>query len=675
MAIIALAVAAVAASALLIPQSTAEAGSPAAGMNQSVSNYNDDILFRHGVHAWHESGYDGMTSTGTRLKVGIIDTGFDGWRMSARQGLLPNPPDLDDDDNTRVKTKCWILENDSWRSSDFEGCEAPNHGNPISDTHGTSVAETIAAIAPEVVFYISNAPDNDKQREAIEWMEDNDVVVINRSLHGNYLAPGNGTSYSDNSDIDNLKYVMEKSGSEVLFVNSAGNHGQVTWSGPYSDTNNNIYVDVRTVGGSDDHNYITLQEGDDVTVEMRWEDTWGTQSTAGATCNLNVGLYHISQNAWKEYSRQNQSGSNGDIPYDRMPFKVDTAADAGGYRVSIWRGNQCTDQPDWIQMRITGSDNGTLEYATQHGPLGNAPNDAHYQMASVQEATFNNANTDADYLVVTGSEPDFTKTTASNYGPTLGDDRQRPDIAASWCSNYNHAAGGIFCGTSQSAPVVSGLAVLIKEDDTTRTGKQIAAYLRGKADHANSGYDYGLGHGVAFLDGAALIKDDNGLPPALIRKNSTRTFRVLFSDPDATSGARISVGNNLSLNSSCTTTGRLSQEDADYGDTITIKGCSNGTSAITIRDATDSSVTYKSYSLKVQSTAVSDCDVDHRQLSAGGTWTAARIVDCKAWDIVYGQSANTDFSRLHTFSTPTTGAYKKYKFTLSLGGVVKITRG
>ena len=156
----ALAIVAVAASSLMLFGQSAEAVPPPAGMSQAVSDYNDDILFRHGVKAWHEKGYNGSYHDGSktvRLKVGIIDAGFDGWRMSSLQGLLPTPPDLDEDDNARVKTKCYIKTNNGvWKSSDFEGCEAPNHDKASDNTHGTSVAETIYAIAPEAVFYISN---------------------------------------------------------------------------------------------------------------------------------------------------------------------------------------------------------------------------------------------------------------------------------------------------------------------------------------------------------------------------------------------------------------------------------------------------------------------------------------------------------------------------------------
>ena len=136
-AVVLLALAVIIVSALSISSPLAEAGLPKTVASQAVSSYNDDVLFRHGLQVWHEKGYDGMTSGGDRLKVGIIDAGVDGWRMSARQGLLPEPPDLDEND--RVKVMCWIRSNGSWESSNFNGCEAPNHANTSDNTHGTSV--------------------------------------------------------------------------------------------------------------------------------------------------------------------------------------------------------------------------------------------------------------------------------------------------------------------------------------------------------------------------------------------------------------------------------------------------------------------------------------------------------------------------------------------------------
>lgn len=125
-------------------------------------------------------------------------------------------------------------------------------------TDGRAIPETIYPIAPEAVFYISNPPDGSAERDAIEWMEREGVIVINRSLHGSFEAPGDGNPYAgqSNTDIHNLRYIMQKRGSEVLFVNSAGNHGRFTWYGPYADSNSNRKVDMRVYSNSvGDYNY------------------------------------------------------------------------------------------------------------------------------------------------------------------------------------------------------------------------------------------------------------------------------------------------------------------------------------------------------------------------------------------------------------------------------------
>ena len=104
-------------------QLNAEAAPPDAPPGQAVSTYNDDMLMHHGIWAWHEQAYDGKTSGGKRFKVGIIDTGFDGWRMSARPVPLPEPPNLGEENSFQVKTKCWIEDSDGfWSESDFDGC-------------------------------------------------------------------------------------------------------------------------------------------------------------------------------------------------------------------------------------------------------------------------------------------------------------------------------------------------------------------------------------------------------------------------------------------------------------------------------------------------------------------------------------------------------------------------
>ena len=656
-----LVIATIAVSAPMTGRGPAEAGTPQTGANQQVSNHANDLLFRHGVHAWSEDGHDG-----TGVKVGIIDSGFDGWRMASLQGRLPTPPGLDEQEgNSRVKTKCYAIgDNGLWGETTFEGCEAPNHEKASSNYHGTAVAETIYEIAPGVEFYISNAPGGSAERAALEWMHTNGVHIINRSLHGNYLAPGDGSAYSGttNSDIHNLKYIMELSDSNVLFVNSAGNHAQTIWSGPYASADNDSYIDIRNQNGERDRNKIDLNTDDKVTIELRWDDTWGTPNTAGATCNLNMGIYQDGSRVWLKTTRNQQTGGNNQKPFEEI---VDlNITDTDDYHVAIWRSGTCTNPPDWIQMRILGT-GGSFDFATPHGPLGSAPDDKHFQLASVQEATFDNSDNGADYLVVAGSNRNHGRNERSSYGPTnyhedSDSHPDRPDVAGSWCSEYRRAGLGEFCGTSNAAPVVTGLAALVKDGDSSKTGKQIAAYLRGKADHASGNYDFGLGHGVAFLDGAILLHEDSGQPPTEFGHHQTQAFYMLFNDTDAPNGVKVRVGSNLSLNSDCNAN-REASKTVVHNAIVNIKGCAAGTANIVLEDDNDDEVEYRTYATSIRASGAGNpnsCETNRGRVSAGATWTSSWTSDC-------GQIDGAGNSHLQTFQT-SLNQYKEYQFTLPL---------
>ncbi len=259
------------------------------------------------------TGYDDMTSTGTRLKVGIIDTGFDGWRMSSLQGLLPTPPDLDEDGNARVKTKCYIkTSNGVWKSSDFEGCEAPNHDKASDNTHGTSGAETIYAIAPEVEFYISNAPSGSEQRKAIEWMESEGVVVMNRSFHGNFQAPGDGNPYSEN-DVDSSSGVKVTVGSN-LSLNGNCTSGRLTQDTvDYGDE-----IDIKGCSAGD--STVQLNHATDNAVSYKSYTMTINQNTA-FRCDRGRGVVANSSsftwtNTWYSYCNAVGPGSSGISRYN-----------------------------------------------------------------------------------------------------------------------------------------------------------------------------------------------------------------------------------------------------------------------------------------------------------------------------------------------------------------------
>ena len=128
--------------------------------HQSQGNTVSQGVSLHQVDRWHRMGYRGQG-----IKVGIIDSGFEGFGQ--RQGSeLPRS----------VMARCYPPSDSTAPvSSSLADCE-------VNGSHGTAVAETIIDVAPEVELYIANANTSTNLVDAVDWMVENGVQVINRSL-------------------------------------------------------------------------------------------------------------------------------------------------------------------------------------------------------------------------------------------------------------------------------------------------------------------------------------------------------------------------------------------------------------------------------------------------------------------------------------------------------------
>ena len=121
----------------------------------------------HGASAWHDAGFKGQN-----VKIGIIDTGFEGfaalqgtelpslWKQGATPMLVFSPSNLAD-------------------CTDSEDSERRR-------THGTAVAEALFDIAPEATYYISNTSTWGDLRSSVDWMIEHDVEIINMSCDLEY---------------------------------------------------------------------------------------------------------------------------------------------------------------------------------------------------------------------------------------------------------------------------------------------------------------------------------------------------------------------------------------------------------------------------------------------------------------------------------------------------------
>ena len=71
-------------------------------------------------------------------------------------------------------------------------------------------------------------------RQTIDWMTSQGIRVINYSAACRWDGPGDGTSpYSDSP----LASVNAAVAGGAVFVTAAGNEGQSTWFGPFTDVN------------------------------------------------------------------------------------------------------------------------------------------------------------------------------------------------------------------------------------------------------------------------------------------------------------------------------------------------------------------------------------------------------------------------------------------------------
>ena len=136
----------------------------------------------------------------------------------------------------------------------------------------------------------------------------------------------------------------------------------------------------------------------------------------------------------------------------------------------------------------------------------------------------------------------------SSRGPTP-DGRIKPDVVAAACGEthvYSQSLHPDFCGTSQAAPHVAGMAALVRERFSGYTPAQVVSYLKENAQQRISSPDPNntWGHGFIALPPVA----DTHQPPATVPGMPTissvtpgaSSLSVAWSPPSLDGGAAIS---------------------------------------------------------------------------------------------------------------------------------------
>ncbi|HSO29421.1 MAG TPA: S8 family serine peptidase [Candidatus Sulfomarinibacteraceae bacterium] len=386
----------------------------------------------HGALPWQQALY-----TGRGVKIGILDTSFDG--MAIRLGTeLPSA----------VESICFAQIGIA--STNLADCVTPG------ENHGTAVAESIIDMAPNVSLYVSNARSPADLATAITWMTSAGVRVINYSLVSTTLLDGMGDGTSPYSNSDYSLVDLAVAGG-ALFVAAAGNSGETSWMGPGADANANGWLDFAP---GDESNNLVMNAGDQIGVAIRW-------ATAASDYDLSI---------WKDGTKLAESAAYQSETGDPLELLEFTAPSAGTFGISI----RYAGGPAAATMRLLVHGATTaLTYRTTTGSLPAPADSRNPGMVTVGAVRYTTPSVIEPY---------------SSRGPTL-DGRIKPDLVAVDCVDTTVAAG--FCGTSQAAPFASGAAALLLEADPTLAPATLATILKQRAVPTgtpvpNNDFGYGL---------------------------------------------------------------------------------------------------------------------------------------------------------------------------------------
>ena len=407
---------------------------------QSFQEPPNQSILGDGPAAHRSAAWNQAGYTGSGIKIGVIDVGYAG-----ADGLLGTELPAD------PQTRCYTTETDS--PTDLTRCHQSDHG--------TIVAESIIDIAPEATLYLASVRSPGDLADVVDWMISEDVSVINMSLGWLFDGPGDGTSPRAHSPLNTLAKAVNNG---ILWVNSAGNSGQSSWFGVPTDADGDNLLEFAA-----EQERLDLNISKSTIVQLRWDGDWGAEAT-----DLDIHLFDATGNLLAQ-SLNPQEGRDGNRPYE-IAFPPQAATDNNAY---IQITSRTGDLPRWIQIVLWG---GSIVGSTDTGSITSPAESANSGMLTVGATHWNNTEMIEGY---------------SSRGPAP-DGRIKPDLVGVACGET--ALTDTFCGTSQSAPHIAGLAALVRQRFPELSPQDVRQYLVDHAeDRGAAGPDNTWGAGFAVL--------------------------------------------------------------------------------------------------------------------------------------------------------------------------------